>query len=160
MFTWLLRTSGLICNSGQNWSQKHVLPVTKSTYGKKTTKQCQQHNFIKSHEIHHLHQWNRRITNSILDQTLGHHTGHFLLLLPVVQWIHRCLPAHLRTRLKEAPSSFRATRNVILSASHVAATALRWLRVLSQAKPRTRTVSFCARRSFELPTTPCSHLHH
>jgi len=27
--------------------------------------------------------------------------------------------------------------------------------VLSQAKPRTRTVSFCARRSIELPTTPC-----
>ena len=64
---------------------------------------------------------------------------------------------HLRTRLKEAPSSFRATRDAILSASHVAATALR---VLSQAKPCTRTVSFCARRSFELPTTPCPHLHH
>jgi len=27
-------------NSGQNWSQKHVLPVTKSTYGKQ-----QQNNF-------------------------------------------------------------------------------------------------------------------
>jgi len=58
----------------------------------------------------------------------------------------------------------------MLSASHVAATALLHhspfslagaaLRVLSQAKPRTRTVSFCARRSFELPTTPCPHLHH
>ena len=34
------------------------------------------------------------------------------------------MPAHLRTRLKEAPSSFRATRDVMLSASHVAATAL------------------------------------
>jgi len=34
------------------------------------------------------------------------------------------LPAHLRTRLKEAPSSFRTTRDVLLSASHVAATAL------------------------------------
>jgi len=34
------------------------------------------------------------------------------------------LPAHLRTRLKEAPSSFRATRDVMLSASHVAATTL------------------------------------
>jgi len=34
------------------------------------------------------------------------------------------LPAHLRTRLKEAPCSFRATRDVMLSASHVAATAL------------------------------------
>jgi len=34
------------------------------------------------------------------------------------------LRAHLRTWLKRAPSSFRATRDVILSASHVAATAL------------------------------------
>jgi len=34
------------------------------------------------------------------------------------------LPAHLRTRLKETPSSFRATRDVMLRASHVAATAL------------------------------------
>ena len=34
------------------------------------------------------------------------------------------VPAHLRTRLKEAPSSFRATRDVMLSASHVAASAL------------------------------------
>jgi len=34
------------------------------------------------------------------------------------------MPEHLRTRLKEAPSSFRATRDVMLSASHVAATAL------------------------------------
>jgi len=32
--------------------------------------------------------------------------------------------AHLRTRLKEAPSSLRATRDVMLCASHVAATAL------------------------------------
>jgi len=31
---------------------------------------------------------------------------------------------HLRTRLKDAPSTFRATRDVMLSASHVAATAL------------------------------------
>jgi len=34
------------------------------------------------------------------------------------------LPAHLRTRLNEAPSSFGVTRDVMLSASHVAATAL------------------------------------
>jgi len=34
------------------------------------------------------------------------------------------MPARLRTRLKEAPSNFRATRDVKLSASHVAATAL------------------------------------
>ena len=34
------------------------------------------------------------------------------------------LPAHLRTRLMKAPSSFRATRDVMLSTSHVAATAL------------------------------------
>jgi len=31
---------------------------------------------------------------------------------------------HLRTRLKGSPSSFRATRDVMLSASHVAATVL------------------------------------
>jgi len=34
------------------------------------------------------------------------------------------LPAHWRTRLKEAPSSFRAARDVMLSASHLATTAL------------------------------------
>jgi len=34
------------------------------------------------------------------------------------------LPAHLGTRLKGAPSSFRATRDVVLSAWRVAATAL------------------------------------
>jgi len=34
------------------------------------------------------------------------------------------LPAHLRTRLKGAPSRFRATGDIILSAPHVAATAL------------------------------------
>jgi len=40
------------------------------------------------------------------------------------------LPAHLRTRLKGAPSSFRATGVVILSAPHVAATALLHFRIL------------------------------
>jgi len=34
------------------------------------------------------------------------------------------LPAHLRTRLKEARSSFRAAGDVMLRASHEAATAL------------------------------------
>ena len=41
------------------------------------------------------------------------------------------LPAHLSTRLKGAPSSFRATGDVILSAPHVAATALLQLFVWS-----------------------------
>ena len=41
-----------------------------------------------------------------------------------LQW-RSGLPAHLRTRLKEAPGSFRATGgDVMLSASHPAATAL------------------------------------
>jgi len=41
------------------------------------------------------------------------------------------LPARLRTRLKGAPSSFCAARDVILSASHVAATALLHKRVVT-----------------------------
>jgi len=63
--------------------------------------------------------------------------------------ISRCLPVHLRTRLKEAPSSFCATRDVILSASHIAVTTLRWLRVLSQGvlSPRSESQGVLSPRS-------------
>jgi len=78
-------------------------------------------------------------------------------------------PALLRTRLKEAPSSFRATRDVILKrAAHVVVAFAplhhsslslfpeRGAAALSQAWPpsRSRTVSFCAWRSIRT-TAPC-----
>ena len=48
---------------------------------------------------------------------------HLLSFLSLRIW-RGGLPAHLRTRSKDAPSSFHATRDVMLSASHVAATTL------------------------------------
>jgi len=66
--------------------------------------------------------------------SLAHLSGHVTRLLlnhQMLGWSNELsgkwrsgLPAHLRTGLKEAPRSFRATRVVTRSASHVAATAL------------------------------------
>ena len=52
------------------------------------------------------------------------------------------LPAPLRTSLKEAPSSFRATRDVVLSASHVAATALLHKHCLHMSGMKMRSVTW------------------
>jgi len=75
------------------------------------------------------------------------------------------LPASQSARPKEFFDGFRTTGDVIIGAPHVAAIMLLHhspfslvgaaLWALSQAMPRTKTVSFSARRSFELPTTPC-----
>ena len=64
--------------------------------------------------------------------------------MPHISTIRGGLPAQLSTRLKGASSSFRATGDVILSAPHVAATALlqnSWNWCKAQAKNLSKCVS-------------------